>query len=177
MIRTPGQRLIDRFRRGGEVPVRQRTRRLVEPLLDVLLVDRGLRPRRKVARLGVLRIEPHGALARGQDRLMVFGLERLASRLEMLGKLALALELQPLETADARVRARLRRRLTDLVDRANEALDVAVPARIAQLERVPARQIREIVGQVLGPRHRGPIDQHRNDGDLLVLECRRDFDA
>ena len=93
MIRTPGQCIIDRFRRGGEVAIREGTCRLVEPLLDALLIDRGLRPLGKVARLGVLGIEPHGALARGQGRLMVFGLERLASRLEMLGKLALALEL------------------------------------------------------------------------------------
>ena len=51
------------------------------------------------------------------------------------------------ERHHARVRAR-RDRVDDLLQAPNEALDVAVPARVAKLDRVPLREERDRLGQL-----------------------------
>jgi len=61
--------------------------------------------------------------------------------------------------------------------RSDQQLDVGVPARMGQLDAVAKREVLQVVGQVLGTRHRRLLHEHRNDGDVaLERACRLESD-
>lgn len=90
------------------------------------------------------------------------------------------LDLEPLATGG---RALVGRRLTidpgahDRLDRLHQDRRVRAPLRVVQRHAVAACERSEILGHVRGGRHLRPLDEHRDDADVLAREGMADLEA